>query len=270
MEVHAFHLGRRDETLRPKPEQQHRGMRGGATVQQVQVGQRRSDRCAWPMDIAALCLRPREKEVQLVGRQVILHRLSARSRIEGLDPQAIGSLEVVHQAGVQRCHQFLCAAEAPPDQLVTSLAHQCGHLRVARPIIGSLYNTRHQAHLAAGRGTVELMLGGRHSCCVLETVVVAEQADTDLAMIHLGQIDLVDPPVGCGQVLEQEHAKKTPQQGIAFDKRLYSTPLIRELFLHTADEDRHHGDADAFRRRAFTHRFYRAVASAKISRGEPP
>ena len=132
------------------------------------------------------------------------------------------------------CGQFGHAAESSPDKLVTGLAHEGLHLRVAGRVLVAL--DEDQALLPGGGGPVELALRGRQPLGVFIAVFVAEQAQVDVAAVHLLQVDLIGATVGSRQVLEEEHIEEPAQEGISLDVVLQRPALGGQLFLHAADE----------------------------------
>ena len=88
-----------------------------------------------------------------------------------------------------------------------------------------------QTLFPGGGGPVELALSGRQALGVLVTVIVAEQAQIYVTAVHLFQVDLIGPPAGGGQVLEQEHVEEAAQEGIALDVVLQRPSLSGEFLL---------------------------------------
>ena len=92
--------------------------------------------------------------------------------------------------------------------------------------------------LAPLGGTIKLPRSGRNSRRIFVTVFVTEQAEIEIALIHLIEIDLIGTTIRRGQLLEQEHLKEPAQQRVALDIGLKCLPFLGQLFLNAADENR--------------------------------
>jgi hypothetical protein len=69
--------------------------------------------------------------------------------------------------------------------------------------------------LVLPRGQGKLPFGRRKAVGVLETILVAEQPDIDIAAVDLVEIHLVGPAVRGGHLLKQEGLEEAAEQRIA-------------------------------------------------------
>lgn len=118
--------------------------------------------------------------------------------------------------------------------MLASPAQKRAHLGMTKRVIVSL--DKDQPVFAGCGGPVELMLRGRKSLGVFMAVAVADQAEIDIAAVHLGQVDFIRPPPRCGKILEQEHLTESAEQGVVFEESFDGAALRSELLLYRTDE----------------------------------
>ncbi len=142
---------------------------------------------------------------------------------------------MIDEAGINLAGERGDVFDATADQDIAGLAHEFLHLRRAPPVIRA--PDVDQAGDAASGGMVEFTLGGRDALLVLKAVVVAKDAEVDVAARDFVEIDPIGAAVAGGQFLEQEHlGDEAAQHGIAEQEGFQVAPLLREFLLHAADE----------------------------------
>ena len=62
---------------------------------------------------------------------------------------------------------------------------------------------------------LELPFGGRHPFRIHEAILLAKEADIEIAALHLVEVHVVGAAVGSRHFLEQKRLKEAAQQGIA-------------------------------------------------------
>ena len=169
--------------------------------------------------------------------QVRDRRLRARCAVERPGADQLPILKVLHQRGIHRRHQFLRGGEPAADQVAARPPDQGLHFGMFRLVIGALHENKAQLVLACGR--FKLPLGGGNPLRVLEAVVVAEQANVNVAKPHLFEIHLIGTAVGGGDLLEEKRLEEPAHQGVTTHIVAQSRSFLGELFLHAADEDSH-------------------------------
>ena len=95
----------------------------------------------------------------------------------------------------------------------------------------------HQPGFALGRGAVEFALGRGNAFGVLETIVVAEQAEIHVSRVHFRQIEFIGPTTGGRHILEQEHVEEAAQQRVMVHEVADGPAFGSQFLLHGADKD---------------------------------
>ena len=93
-----------------------------------------------------------------------------------------------------------------------------------------------QAMLAKAGGFAKFAVSGRDAILVFASVFIAQEGHIDVRGAHLGEIDRVGAPVGCGKVFEEENIEEPAQQGIISEVGLKCLPFVLHLLLHGTDE----------------------------------
>ena len=234
VEVGAPDLGTQHEPLGGLAEQQDRGVRRDAVVQQVQMGQNllglRSGQSK-SADPASHIHEPQH----LLEVQVLHRRLLAGRRVERRQPQQPLDLQVLDESRVETGAKFLDRLVLPADQARFGSADERPHLRVPIRVRHPLQED--QTVRADGRGVVELSLGRRHAIPILGSVLCSEQPQIEVAPLHFVQVEVVRPPVRRRRLLEQEDLEELPQQRVVPQVVGDRAPVPRELPLDAADED---------------------------------
>ena len=108
-------------------------------------------------------------------------------------------------------------------------------------VVGAL--DEHEARNKTLRRALELALGGRDTLCVLEAVVVAEQAEVQIRAVDFIEVEHIDAAVGGRHLLEQEDIEEPAHQRIATQVVPECRPFGGELLLHAAEENAQWGHA---------------------------
>jgi hypothetical protein len=95
-----------------------------------------------------------------------------------------------------------------------------------------------QARLAEPGGRVVLAFGRRDAASILVAVLVPEEAEVDVAALHLVEVGRLRVLVPRRQLLEQEDLRDVfREQRVAEQERLQIPAQRLELLLHAGDED---------------------------------
>ena len=71
---------------------------------------------------------------------------------------------------------------------------------------------------------------GESAIPVLSSVFIPQEGYIDVRGAHLGEVDRVGTPVGCGKVFEEENIEEPAQQGITPEVRLERLPFVSISF----------------------------------------
>jgi hypothetical protein len=93
-----------------------------------------------------------------------------------------------------------------------------------------------QAMLSKAGGFAKLAVSGRESVPVLSSIIISQEGYINVRGAHLGEVDRVCTPVGCGKVFEEENIEEPAQQGIIPEVGLKRLPFVLHLLLHGTDE----------------------------------
>lgn len=200
MEVHAANLGGGVEPLRIAAEEQHRCSRQLAGTQHVQVGEDVGGRCFLREREQPLAARPSHESRDHVRVNIAKRCAGARLFLEAPILDGAAAFEVVHETVLQEPEKLVNRPEAAADQLSGRLADQRRHPRLAVRIVVAL--DEDQTWDTSRGGPVKLQLRRREPSGILETIVVAENADIDGRPVDLLEVELVGPPILRRQLLE--------------------------------------------------------------------
>jgi len=82
------------------------------------------------------------------------------------------------------------------------------------------------------------VFGRGNALCVLVAVIVAQDAQVDVAALDFREVNLIGALIAGGEFLKQEDlGDEPPQERITQQKRLQIAAERREFLLHAADED---------------------------------
>ena len=119
--------------------------------------------------------------------------------------------------------------------MLAGFADEGTHLRVTTMVVGTFHID--ETRFALGGGLVEFAFGRRKAGGVFVAVFLAKQPDVNGTAPDFVEINFVGAAVGGGQILEQENVKEPPEQRVAANEITNCPALLRQFFLHAADED---------------------------------
>ena len=220
------------------PEKEDGGVGGQAVIEQIQMGE----------DFFALRLDGEREVAGLAGAtneagdgfgvEVVEGGLAGGAGVPRGAVDVACGFKVVHEAGVNGGLQLGKVVEAAADQLTANLPDERLHLRVLvfvdRPL------DEDQAGFAEAAGLPVFEMGGREALVVFPAVFLAEDAEVEVALADLVEIDSVGAPVGSRDIaLEEKGLEEAAQQGVSGKIVAESVAFPGEFSLDAADENLH-------------------------------